>query len=143
MKYSPVKISPLFLLMETKCYICTRIQIKARLMKLKVVLMEEADAFMYSLPRKAYQEVVYNLLKVENGILDKELFKKLENTEIWELRTLFNGLQYRLFAFWDTEECALVIATHGIVKKTQKTPAKEIAKAEKIRKEYFYHKRQK
>lgn len=24
-------------------------------MKLKVVLMEEADAFMYSLPRKAYQ----------------------------------------------------------------------------------------
>ena len=49
-------------------------------MKLKVVLMEEADAFMYSLPRKAYQKVVYNLLKVENGILDKELFKKLENT---------------------------------------------------------------
>lgn len=45
--------------------------------------------------------------------------------------------------FLDTEECALVIATHGIVKKTQKTPAKEIAKAEKIRKEYFYHKRQK
>lgn len=110
-------------------------------MKLKVVLMEEADAFMYSLPRKAYQKkVVYNLLKVENGILDKELLKKLENTEIWELRTLFNGLQYKLFTFWDTEECALVIATHGIVKKT---PAKEIAKAEKIRKEYFYHKRQK
>lgn len=112
-------------------------------MKLKVVLMEEADAFMYSLPRKAYQKVVYNLHKVENGILDKELFKKLENTEIWELRTLFDGVRYRLFAFWDTEECALVIATHGIVKKTQKTPAKEIAKAEKIRKEYFYHKRQK
>ena len=45
-------------------------------------------------------------------------------------------------AFWDTEECALVIATHGVIKKTQKTPVKEIAKAEKIRKEYFYHKRQ-
>ena len=73
---------------------------KKRLMKLKVVLMEEADAFMYSLPRKAYQKVVYNLHKVENGILDKELLKKLENTEIWELRTLFNGLQYRLFAFF-------------------------------------------
>ena len=101
-------------------------------MKLKVVLMEEADAFMYSLPRKAYQKVVYNLHKVENGILDKELFKK----------TLFDGVQYRLFAFWDTEECALVIATHGVIKKTQKTPVKEIAKAEKIRKEYFYHKRQ-
>ena len=35
----------------------------------------------------------------------------------------------------------LVIATHGIVKKTQKTPLKEIAKAEEIRKEYFNNKK--
>ena len=34
----------------------------------------------------------------------------------------------------------LVIATHGIIKKTQKTPSKEIAKAEAIRKEYFKNK---
>ena len=106
--------------METKCYICTRIQIKARLMKLKVVLMEEADAFMYSLPRKAYQKVVYNLLKVENGILDKELFKKLENTEIWELRTLFNGLQYRLFAFWDTKSVRLSLPHTVLSRKRRK-----------------------
>ena len=33
------------------------------------------------------------------------------------------------------------IATHGIVKKTQKTPLKEIAKAEEIRKEYFNDKK--
>ena len=32
---------------------------------------------------------------------------------------------------------SLVIATHGIIKKTQKTPKKEIAKAERIRQEYF------
>lgn len=32
---------------------------------------------------------------------------------------------------------ALVIATHGIIKKMQKTPKKEIEKAENIRKEYF------
>ena len=31
----------------------------------------------------------------------------------------------------------LCIATHGIIKKTQKTPKKEIAKAERIRQEYF------
>ena len=43
-------------------------------------------------------------------------------------------------AFWDTEEETLVIATHGIVKKTQKTPLKEITKAEEIRKEYFNNK---
>ena len=43
-------------------------------------------------------------------------------------------------AFWDTEEETLVIATHGIVKKTRKTPLKEITKAEEIRKEYFNNK---
>ncbi len=35
--------------------------------------------------------------------MDKELFKKLGNSEIWELRILFNGICYRLFAFWDTD----------------------------------------
>ena len=44
-------------------------------------------------------------------------------------------------AFLDTEKETLVIATHGIVKKTQKTPLKEIAKAEEIRKEYFNNKK--
>lgn len=65
------------------------------------------------------------------------LFKKLDNSEIWELRTLFSGICYRLFAFWDTETETLVVATHGIIKKTQKTPQKEIQRAEEIRKEYF------
>lgn len=30
-----------------------------------------------------------------------------------------------------------LLATHGFIKKSQKTPAKEIAKAEEIRKAYF------
>lgn len=72
--------------------------------------------------------------------MDKELFKKLEGTDIWEFRTLFNGNCYRLFSFWDTETDTLIIATHGIVKKTQKTPSKEITKAEGIRRMYFEQK---
>ena len=74
--------------------------------------------------------------------MDKELFKKLENSEIWEFRTLFNGSCYRLFSFWDTKIETLIIATHGIVKKSQKTPPKEIIKAEEIRKKYFELKHQ-
>ena len=34
----------------------------------------------------------------------------------------------------------LVVATHGIIKKTQKTPKNEIAKAESLRKKYFDNK---
>ena len=72
--------------------------------------------------------------------IDSELFKKLDGTNIWEFRTLYNGISYRLLAFWDTEEETLVVATHGFVKKTDKTPLKEIRKAEAIRKEYFAEK---
>ena len=91
-------------------------------------------------PFKAQQKIYYNIFKVEEGVMKVDIFKKLENTEIWEFRTLYNGICYRLFSFWDTEEETLVIATHGIVKKTQKTPLKEITKAEEIRKEYFNNK---
>ena len=43
--------------------------------------------------------------------------------------------------FGDTDAETLVIATHGFVKKTQKTPSKEINKAEAIRKLYFNSKK--
>lgn len=106
----------------------------------KVILMKEASAFIEKQPLKAQQKIYYNIFKVEEGVMEVEIFKKLENTEIWEFRTLYNGVCYRLLAFWDTDEDTLIIATHGIIKKTQKTPAKEIAKAENIRSEYFKHK---
>lgn len=102
--------------------------------------MDMAREFISSLPEKAQKKITYNLLKIEGGEIDRELFKKLENSEIWELRTLFNGICYRLFAFWDTDMDALVVATHGIVKKTRKTPKKEIEKAEALRKEYLKNK---
>ncbi len=80
---------------------------------------------------------MYNIWRVAGGEKNNELFKKLDNTDIWEFRTLYNGIAYRLLAFWDTDTQTLVVATHGIIKKTQKTPAKEISKAENLKKEYF------
>ena len=80
---------------------------------------------------------MYNVDRVAKGERNSELFKKLENSEIWEFRTLYNGIAYRLFAFWDTENQTVVVATHGITKKTQKTPKKEIVKAEAIMRQYF------
>jgi phage-related protein len=130
----------LYCCMETKYYLCGIIQNEMDSNKLKVVLTEEAQAFLDAQPFKAQQKIYYNIFKVEEGVMKVDIFKKLENTEIWEFRTLYNGTCYRLFSFWDTEQGTLVIATHGIVKKTQKTPVREIAKAERIRKEYFNNK---
>lgn len=105
--------------------------------KIKVVLLDEALAFVRSLPIKVQEKIVYNYNKIERGMMSKELFKKLGNSEIWEFRKLYEGNCYRLFSFWDTDTETFIIATHGIMKKSQKTPTKEIEKAEAIRKEYF------
>lgn len=107
--------------------------------RFKIVYTEEAIDFLRHLPQKVKAKVVYNIGK-SMYVLDNSLFKKLENTDIWEFRTLYNGNAYRLFTFWDTEEDTLVIATHGMIKKSQRTPLKEIEKAEAKRKEYFMNK---
>jgi len=105
--------------------------------KITVELLNEAAEFVFGQRKAITDKIFYNIHRVLEGERDPELFKKLDGTDIWEFRTLYNGIAYRLFAFWDTESGALIVATHGIVKKTQKTPSKEIRKAERIRQEYF------
>ena len=99
----------------------------------RLVLTDEAQNFIESLSEAVSYKIYYNIKRVVGGERNKELFKKLENSEIWEFRTLYNKTAYRLFAFWDKDKETLVIATHGIIKKTQKTPSKEIAKAEAMK----------
>lgn len=105
-----------------------------------VIYMEEAVRFLESLDNKVRSKIAYNIGKAML-VIDKELFKKMGDSDIWEFRTLYGGMSYRLLAFWDTDKETLVVATHGFVKKTQKTPSKEIAKAEELRKLYFNSKK--
>lgn len=90
------------------------------MMAFKVILLEGAKEFLQNLPVHTYQKILYNLDRVAGGEINSELFKKLDNSDIWEFRTIFNGIAYRLFAFWDTSQRTLVVVTHGIIKKTQK-----------------------
>lgn len=106
----------------------------------QIILLEEAQEFIESVPKEASYKIYYNIKRVACGERNVEIFKKLENSEIWEFRTLYNKTAYRLFAFWDKGIERMIIATHGIIKKTQKTPSKEIEKAEAIRKEYLKNK---
>jgi hypothetical protein len=69
-----------------------------------------------------------------------EWFKKMSGTDdIWEFRTLFNKTYYRVFAFWHRSgnKETLIVCTNGLVKKTDKTPAEEIERAERIKREYL------
>ena len=105
-----------------------------------VELLPDAVEFLENLDNKTREKVYYNIKKAQ-FVNDNELFKKL-NESIWEFRTLYNGMAYRLFAFWDNADGkeTLVVATHGILKKTQKTPSKEIKRAEEVRKQYLISK---
>ena len=105
--------------------------------RFKLILLEEAKKFLDGLEDKARKKIEYNIRRVQCGEINNELFKKLENTDIWEFRTHYNKTAYRMFAFWDTDEETLVIATHGIIKKTQKTTPAEIGKAQAIKNHYF------
>ena len=109
--------------------------------RFKVQLSEEVREFLRAVGEKAKAKILYNIAKAQH-INDKELFKKLTD-DVWEFRTLFNDTHYRIFAFWDKSgpTATLVLTTHGIIKKTGKTPASDLAKAERIRKIYFERKR--
>lgn len=103
----------------------------------EIIFLTEARAFLQTIDEKSQEKIIFNIDKSKIK-KDNNLFKKLED-EIWEFRTLYNKTYYRLFAFWDKEgeEQTLVVATHGIIKKTEKTPKKEIEKAKRIRLKYF------
>jgi len=111
--------------------------------RFEVKILGEVFKFFDGIEEKAVGKILFNIRK-SRQVIDKELFKKLEN-EIWEFRTLFNKKKYRVLAFWDKSNNmeTFVIGTNGFIKKTKKTPKKEIKKAERIRKLYFDQKNKK
>ena len=105
--------------------------------KYEIRFLETAKEFLDKQDSKTREKILFNIWK-SREINNPELFKKLTD-EIWEFRTRFKNKQFRLLAFWDKRDNqnTLVISTNGFIKKTQKTPTKEIERAEKLRNEYF------
>lgn len=95
------------------------------------------NEFLDSLSSRAAQKIIWVLLLLEEmEMLPGQYFKKLTDADdIWEARISFGSNIYRVFFFFC--KGSIVVLTHGIVKKTQKTPSKEIEKAEKYKKDYL------
>ncbi len=108
-----------------------------------VVFYKAADGkcpiqdFLDSLPGKVAQKVTWVLNLLEDlDIVPSSYFKKLTGTEeIWECRITFGSNAYRIFCFF--VDNSVVVLTHGFVKKSQKTPKKEIEKAETYRRNFL------
>jgi len=110
---------------------------------IEVIFMKQAEDFVDELEEKSRKKLFQAIRKTKAREIG-QWFKKLKGTDgIYEFRFDESGKFYRLFAFWDNEYKTetLVVGTHGIAKKSNKTPNEEIKKAERIKREYFEEKR--
>ncbi len=69
-------------------------------------------------------------------IIPKKFFRIIEGSEgIYEIRVEIESNIYRIFCCMDGG--AVVVLFHGFQKKSEKTPQKEIKRAEALKREYF------
>ncbi len=96
--------------------------------------------FLDSLTGKQVKKITWVLeLFEETSIVPKQYFKKLIGADdLWEIRIIYAGDIFRLLGFF--EAGGNFIITNGFVKKTQKTPLKEINIAEERKINYYERK---
>lgn len=104
----------------------------------KVIAYKEYFIGFYKAQEEKVQEkieYVLDLVRFERQV-PKKFFKSLENTDgIYEVRVITAFRSIRILCFFDGGN--LVVLTNCFVKKTQKTPRKEIKLAERLKKEYL------
>lgn len=104
----------------------------------KLIVYKEYFADFYKAQEEKVQEkigYVLDLVRFERQV-PKKFFKVLENTNgIYEVRVITTFKSIRILCFFDDGN--LVILANCFVKKSQKTPRKEIKLAEKLKKNYL------
>jgi len=83
---------------------------------------------------KIFETINYFLELKNNDLSIKEKLSKHLEDGIFELRTYLSDKIARTLYFY--QKGAKIIITHGFIKKTQKSPRKEIEKAKALRKLY-------
>lgn len=83
-------------------------------------------------------EYILDLVRFEKRV-PKKYFKILVSTDsIYEIRVITTFKSIRILCFFDKGQ--IIVLTNCFLKKTQKTPIKEIKYAEKLKKEYLEEK---
>lgn len=104
-----------------------------------VIFLIQAEDFIHHMEDKARRKLFQAIRKTKERIIGQWFSKMSASDGIYEFRIDEGGKFYRLFAFWDTtdSQVTLIVSTHGIAKKSNKTPKNEVKKAEQIKREYF------
>jgi phage-related protein len=72
-------------------------------------------------------------------VIPGQYFKHITGTDLYEMRISSGNNVFRVFCFFD--EGKLIVVLNGFQKKTQKTPLNEIAKAIRLKKQYYENKK--
>lgn len=92
----------------------------------------------YVAQTKTVRDKINAVLKLieTQRMIPKKFFRIIEGSDgIYEIRVEIESNIYRIFCCLDSG--AVVVLFHGFQKKTQKTPLREIKRAEAIKKEYI------
>jgi phage-related protein len=106
---------------------------------IEIILLPEADKFVEKIEISARKKLFYAIRKTKMRICG-DWFEKLRGSkDIYEFRVKDSKKFFRLFAFWDStgDTETLIVCTHGLIKKTNRTPKRDIEKAEAIKEKYF------
>lgn len=101
------------------------------------------EKYFDTLTSKQFEKIAFVLDIIEQlDIVPRKFFKKLPGTnDLWEVRVQLGNNIFRILGFMDGKD--LVILNHGFTNKSQKTPQKEIATAEKRKQDYYNRKAKK
>ena len=106
---------------------------------IEILLLPDAERFVLTMEITTRKKLFYAIRKTKLRIFG-DWFQKITGSDgIFEFRIIDNNKFYRLFAFWDKNDDreTLIVCTHGLVKKSNKTPNQEITRAEAIKEKYF------
>lgn len=97
--------------------------------------------FLENQSAKVQKKILWTLGVIEDLERVPETYlKHLEGSDgLYEIRVQSGSDIFRIFCFFD--EGRIVVVGHGFQKKTQKTPERELERAEKIRRAYYEEKK--
>ena len=92
--------------------------------------------FYHAQSQKVRERIDWTIGILEDlDIISEKYLKHITGTDLYEIRVSSGNNIFRIFCFFDKGK--LVVILNGFQKKTQKTPANEILKAVKLKKQYY------
>lgn len=98
------------------------------------------EKFLLSQPKKVQDKIFKVIEAIETyQRIPSHFLRRMTGTQgLYEARIRLGSNIYRVFCFFDDNK--LVILLNGFVKKSQKTPVREIERAEKLMAQYYREK---